>query len=163
MHTFCRWQADGPNEFGDWYTVVQSQQSHIVIEVREAKRLWNGAQHKPCLWPRFIIASIVLTKSDFDHEPHKTERKQKEESPRKKNQLGLVWLFSFRQSCLSVKILLLHIRLRHQGRHIQVYVFKNQTKKNNNKEIMIMCLNLDCQRQFKYFYRHSFLGREKTG
>lgn len=75
MHTFFGWQTDGSNEFGDWYTVIESQQSHIIIEIWETKRLRNGAQHKSRLRPCFIITSIVLTKSDFDHKPHETKNK----------------------------------------------------------------------------------------
>lgn len=84
QRTFSGGQTNWPNEIGDWYTIVESQKSHIIIKIRKTEWLRNGAKNKTCLWSCFIITSIVFAKGYLDHKPHETKLNWRKEKNKKK-------------------------------------------------------------------------------
>lgn len=69
-----RWQAYRSYHVAERHSFVQAQQRDVVIEIQEAKITSHHAHHVPGLhW--FLHASIVFPESDFDHEPHESEKK----------------------------------------------------------------------------------------
>lgn len=68
--TFIRGQADGTNEICYRHAIIQSKQRHIIIEITVTKLLRYRSQYEACLGAHWVIATIVLTKRNLDHEPH---------------------------------------------------------------------------------------------
>lgn len=69
-------QADRPDHIVDGHAIVEAQQRNVIVEVREAELLRNGAQHEARLRAHRVVAAIVLAEGDLDHEPHETGKER---------------------------------------------------------------------------------------
>lgn len=69
-------QADRLDRFRHWHSLIQPEQSDIVVEVGQAELLDYSAKHEASLRPRRRVTAIVFTKCHLYHKPHKSEKSE---------------------------------------------------------------------------------------
>lgn len=57
----------------DGYSVVEPQQRDIVVEIEKAEGASDGPKDESRFRPFIIVATIVFSERDLDHEPHEPE------------------------------------------------------------------------------------------
>lgn len=57
----------------DGYAVVESEQRDVVVEVEEAEGARNGPQHETRFRSLLVVAAVMFSECDLDHEPHEPE------------------------------------------------------------------------------------------
>jgi hypothetical protein len=63
----------------DGHSIVEPQESDVIVEIKKTESACYGPQDKPRLWFLGVYATVVLSKCDLDHEPHEPERSMKYE------------------------------------------------------------------------------------